>query len=157
MGEITKRWESYGLLDGLTDVEKTMLALNMERTTLHIIDDTTNKYDKIGVMIFPVLRKISDLYFSNYRLRLERQEYNTLEDAIVTYQYYNINPMDVLEHLTIFMNSRETQDLIDDLKVHPQIDWEAELCALYSENFCRTFRNKIEKLDPIKYLKKHKL
>lgn len=143
MDELTKKWEEFGLLVGLTNVEKTMLALNFERTALHIISDSTNKYSRVDMYIFPVLRRISVTH--------------TNENGLDVYQYYHVNPIDVLEHFTNHMNSREAQDLISYLKTYSSIDWEAEICALYSENFYFNFRNKPMEIKPVKYVKKHRL
>jgi len=143
MDELTKKWDEFGLLVGLTDVEKTMLALNFERTALHIIDDSTNKYSKVDMYIFPVLRRIS-VAFTN-------------ENGLDIYQYYHINPIELLDHFTNFMNSQEANDLISDLKVYGDIDWEAEILVMYSENFAPKFRNTPIEIKPLKYLKKHRL
>ena len=151
MDELTKKWDGFGLLVGLTDVEKTMLALNFERTALHIIGHTNvppfhsenQMYDKVNVLIFPVLRRISVSY--------------TNENGLDVYQYYHINPIELLDHFTNFMNSRESQDLISDLQTYAQIDWEVEICQLYSEHFSYKFRSTLSEIKPIKYLLKHRL
>ena len=143
MDEITKKWDEFGLMVGLTDVEKTMLALNFERTAIHIIDDSTNKYSKVDMYIFPVLRRIS-VTFTN-------------ENGLDIYQYYHINPIELLNHFTNYMNTQGAQDLISDLKQYESIDWEAEILAMYSENFAPKFRNTPIEIKPLKYLKKHRL
>ena len=143
MDELTKKWEEFGLLIGLTDVEKTMLALNFERLTLHIINDMTNKYSKVDTIIFPILRRISVIH--------------TLENDLNTYSYCHVNPIEVLEHLTSYMDSRDAQNLISDLKYYDGIDWEAEICALYCEAFRSKFRGNPMEIRPLKLIKKHRL
>ena len=144
MNEITKKWNATGLLEQLTEEEKELLAMNLERLALHVLAyDGTGKYDKVDMYVFPILRRISVAY--------------TNENGLDIRQYHHVNPIEVLEHFTSYMNSQGAQDLISDLKTYDMIDWEAEICAMYSENFAPKFRNTPIEIKPLKYLKKHRL
>jgi hypothetical protein len=145
-------WEATGLLEGLEPPQKLRLSLKLEVLARHLLNlsDQPNykeEYGDIETLIFPLVRRMC-------------AELNWEEK---TYTFYGgVNPIRVLEEFKTWWNG-DANSLRMDLNVYQNIDVEAELLGVYSDNFGFKFRNdnytdNLEgPIKPDKFIKRHKL
>ena len=137
-------WEVTGLLDKLSDFHKTRMALKLEILARHLltIQDQPNyqrDYGQIEVLIFPLLRRIC-----------VESENNWQDNSYIFHG--GVNPLRVLDEFKTWWNG----DNIGGFN-------HAELLSVYSEMVGPRFRNDNYvdpvngPIEPIKFMKKHKL
>lgn len=152
---LVDNWESTGLLEKLSDFHKTRMALKFEILARHMltIQDQPNyqrDYGQIEVLIFPLLRRIC-----------VESENNWQDNSYIFHG--GVNPLRVLDEFKTWWNGDNAYALMADLNVYASIDVEAELLSVYSEMVGPRFRNDNYvdpvngPIEPIKFMKKHKL
>ena len=145
MDEITSRWNSTGLLEGLSDAGKTILAMKMERLAQHLLSSDSRHDERLELYIFPILRRVC----------VSRIESSA---STSTYIYHgNVDPIVLLDHFSEWFHSSNCQELMADIGVYNGIDVEAEMCAIYSDLFKDKFRLGLNDFKPLQYILKHKL
>ena len=156
MNDLVEKWQAIGLLDGLGDIQKLRLSLKFEMLAKHMVSlsdqpDYRERYGKIAVLMFPLLRKICVEHIFTY----------TGELQIITF-HGGVNPITVLEEFRAWFYSNETIQNYQDISVSGGIDVEAELLQIYVENFAHTFRSDtnycdLSPIEPLRYIGKHRL
>lgn len=126
IGEIIVKWERTGLLEGLPQDLRARVALKYELVAQCVIGNNTYfEINFVSTNIFPIIRGI-------YR---SGKEIGDVETFVRQVHVFFINNRETMQNLTAFSN----------------IDMEAEMCALFVEQY--KSENIIE---PIKWINKHK-
>ena len=124
--EITNKWGELGFLEQLSEQLKPIVALKYELTANCLIDnDDYMDNTMLQHVIFPII----------YRIHKQRKTISNVETFIRQVHVF-------------FVNNREARQ---DLSAFSNIDVEAEMCALFVEQY--KSENTIE---PIKWINKHK-
>jgi hypothetical protein len=145
MDEITSRWDETGLLYGLSDAGKTILAMKMERLAQHLLSSDYRHDERLETYIFPIVRRVC----------VSRIESSA---STATYIYHgNVDPIVLLNDFSEWFHSSNCQDLMADIGVYSGIDVEAEMCAIYCDLFKDKFRLGLNDFKPLQYITKHKL
>lgn len=129
--EIIRKWDSVGLLTGLSEEYKSNVAMIYEKVAQILINDDSidTNLDFITTTIFPIIYRICR---KGYTIK---------------------NP----RHLLIMLNEfiHDNREAITD-NAYSNVDMEAEMCAYFTEYYCEWLEDN-EEIEPIKYIIKHKL
>lgn len=143
MNEIVDKWASFGYLEGLdclSDFHKFNLSLKYESVAVKIISSTEGSYTKYTEsLIFPIIRRV----------------YGGCSHGNKPF-----TGLDALQLLEDFNDYSKTDQCISILSIHnswSNIDVEAELCGMYSEDYRYIhFLNK-QIIEPIRFISPHRL
>ena len=128
--EIITRWQESGLLDGLTNEQKVILAPLYDSMAKHIISLNIINKDygqrNIETVIFPIMYRVI-------------KKGGTIQEITTLYQ----NVVD-------FFNENENIEV----ESFYNVDVEVELCALFVENY---LEKNIKPITPNKFIIRHKL
>jgi hypothetical protein len=134
--ELIIKWGDVGLLVHLTDEQKIVLAPLYELMAQHIIGLNIINKDfgerSVETCIFPIMYRII-------------KNDGTISDVMILHQ----NVVD------FFNNHEET--MLDLQTTYMGIDIEAELCALFVENYLNNTINLVNNLNIKKFIKRHRL
>jgi uncharacterized protein YqgQ len=125
--ELTIKWGNIGLLQGLPERLYPVVVMKYELAAMYLVD--------------------LDLDMDNWAMS------STLP---LIYRVYNNgrsigDPKVFVNGVRSFFNNN--RELIQDLSVHHNVDVEMEMCSLFIE----TYYPPVKKVEPIKYIKKHRL
>lgn len=142
MNELIDKWTSIGFLEGLdcvSDFDKWNLCLKLETVAVKIISSTEGYYTKYTEsFIFPIIRRVYGGCSQGEPFR-------------------GLNALQLLED---FNDYSKTDQCISILSIHnswSNIDVEAEMCRMYSEDYrYRHFLN-VKIIEPIRFISPHKL
>mgnify|MGYP003633135067 CR=1 FL=1 len=124
--EITNKWGELGFLEQLSEHLKPIIALKYELTAHYLIGNGDYLNDTmLQNVIFPII----------YRIYKQGKTISNVETFVRQVHVFFINNREAMQDLTAFSN----------------IDMEAEMCALFVEQY--KSENTIE---PIKWINKHK-
>lgn len=125
--EIIDKWDDFGFLSGLSDdTLKLNTALTYEKA-FNILHNDNDEFLKVA--IFPVIYRISKT------------------GCVIK------NVLDLIQKFNQFIT--DNRQVMDDLH-GVDFDVEAEMCRIFSEDYCEWIKDNPE-MDPIKYMPKHKL
>jgi hypothetical protein len=143
MDEITKKWLDCGFLEGLdslSDFHKFNLSIKYESVAVKILSSTEGSYTKYTEsLIFPIIRRVfGGCPYGNK-------------------PFTGLNALQLLEE---FNDYSKTDLCISVLSVNnswSNIDVEAEMCRMYSDDYRhRHFLNR-QIIEPLKYISPHRL
>ena len=124
--EITQKWQELGFLGQIPENLKPIVALKFELTAEFLLNDDDYLDNTILLNLsFPIIHRI-------YR------QGNTIPDL-----------ESFIRQLSMFIGTN--REIIRDLSAFPNVDMEAEMCVLFTEQW--ESENTIE---PIKWINKHK-
>jgi hypothetical protein len=125
--EIIDKWDDLGFLYGLSDdTLKLNTALTYEKAA-NVLQNDNDEFLKVA--IFPVIYRISKT------------------GCVIK------NVLDLIQKFNQFIT--DNRQVMDDLH-GVDFDVEAEMCRIFSEDYCEWIKDNPE-MDPIKYMPKHKL
>lgn len=125
--EIIEKWEKIGLLDGLLQNQKRILALKYELAAHCVIDNDVyaDNHNTVSCL-FPII----------YRVYSSGKKIGDIESFVREVHEFFVNNSEMMQDLNGYFN----------------IDSEAEMCALFVERYKWE-----ENFEPIKWINKHKL
>ena len=124
--EITQKWQELGFLEQMPENLKPLVALKFELTAEFLLNNDDYLDNTILLNLsFPLIHRI-------YR------QGNTIPDL-----------ESFIRQLSMFIGTN--REIIRDLSVFPGVDMEAEMCALFAEQW-----ESRKEIEPIKWVSKHK-
>ena len=125
--ELIIKWGNIGLLQGLPERLHPIVVMKYEVASMYLVD-----------------------------LDLDMDNWTMSSTLPLIYRVYNngrsiTNSKFFVNEVRSFFNNN--QQLIQDLSVYRNVDVEAEMCALFIEQYYPP----VKKVEPIKYIKKHRL
>ena len=125
--EITQKWQELGFLEQIPENLKPLVALKFELTAEFLLNNDDYLDNTILLNLsFPIIHRI-------YR------QGNTIP-----------NLESFIRQLSMFIATN--REIIRDLSVSPGVDMEAEMCALFAEQW-----KPYKMIKPLKWIRRHKL
>jgi hypothetical protein len=125
--QITKKWDDIGLLEGLTDDNKTLVAGYLEEAIAHILVTDSWNQDLRAQLILPVIRRLM-------------------------FDHESLDITDVQEKFDYFFE-HEMRDQVEEDEAQG-LDGQAESVANFCSNYDKYeahFKGKLKKLKQLKY------
>lgn len=125
--ELIIKWGNIGLLQGLPERLYPIVVMKYEVASMYLVDLDLDMNNWTMSSTLPLIYRV----YNNGR-------------SITNSKFF------VNEVRSFFNNNIQ---LIQDLSVHHNVDVEAEMCSLFIE----TYYPPVKRVEPIKYIKKHRL
>jgi PhoPQ-activated pathogenicity-related protein len=125
--ELIEKWQELGFLEQIPENLKPIVVLKYELASIFLVDNDCHLDNTMLLnMLFPVIYRI-------YR------QGNTIP-----------NVESFIRQLSMFIGTN--REIIRDLSVFPGVDMEAEMCALFAEQW-----KPYKMIKPLKWIRRHKL